>query len=127
MTQKEFEDRTGLKPTNGEFGYIHDVYMQTSMDKDEFCKDFKKHGDSKIIRDIHARAVNFELQSKQQVERIEELTDLLISKSRTHNDTDFRRIAIMLIGEYKVIMKTLEMDLPLWNEDKSFIKQNLKD
>lgn len=58
MTQKEFEDRTGLKPTNGEFGYIHDVYMQTSMDKDEFCKDFKKHGDSKIIRDIHARAVN---------------------------------------------------------------------
>lgn len=123
MTQKEFEDRTGLKPTNGEFGYIHDVYMQTSMDKDEFCKDFKKHGDSKIIRDIHARAVNFELQSKQQVE----LTDLLISKSRTHNDTDFRRIAIMLIGEYKVIMKTLEMDLPLWDEDKSFIKQNLKD
>ena len=60
MTQKEFEERTGLTPTVEEFDYIHAVYMNTSMDKNEFCKDFKKHGDSKIIREVHVRAVNQE-------------------------------------------------------------------
>lgn len=39
MTQKEFEDRTGLKPTPEEFNYIHALYMNTAMDKDEFCED----------------------------------------------------------------------------------------
>ena len=68
MTQKEFEERTGLTPTVEEFDYIHAVYMNTSMDKNEFCKDFKKHGDSKIIREVHVRAVNFELQNKQKNE-----------------------------------------------------------
>ncbi len=38
MTQKEFEERTGIVPTAEEFDYIHAVYMNTSMDKDAFCK-----------------------------------------------------------------------------------------
>lgn len=126
MTQKEFEERTGLKPTGEEFDYIHDVYMYTSMNKDEFCKEFKKHGDSKIIRDIHVRAVNFELQNKQKNERMDELADFLIGKSRAYDDSDFRKMAVRLIGEYKVVMKTVEMNLPLWEEDRDYIKNNLK-
>lgn len=58
MTQKEFIERAGVVPTSEEFDYIHAVYMNTSMDKDEFCKDFKKHGGSSVLRDVHARAVN---------------------------------------------------------------------
>lgn len=126
MTQKEFEERTGLKPTGEEFNYIHDVYMYTSMDKDEFCKEFKKHGDSKIIRDVYVRAVNFELQNKQKNERMDELADFLIGKSRAYDDSDFRKMAVRLIGEYKVVMKTVEMNLPLWEEDRDYIKNNLK-
>ncbi|MEQ3135471.1 hypothetical protein AAA075_04315, partial [Bacteroides intestinalis] len=64
MTLKEFEDRTDLKPTSEEFDYIHDVYMHTSMNKDEFCKDFKKHGDSKIIRDVHVWKIQCKLPPK---------------------------------------------------------------
>lgn len=126
MTQKEFEDRIGLKPTCEEFDYIHDVYLNTSMDKDEFCKDFKKHGDSKIIRDVHVRVVNFELQNKQKNERTNDLAAFLIGKSRAYDDSDFRRMAIRLIGEQKVVLQTIEMNLPLWEEDKEFIKTNLK-
>ena len=33
MTQKEFEERTGITPTAEEFDYIHAVYMNTSMGK----------------------------------------------------------------------------------------------
>lgn len=126
MTLKEFEDRTGFKPTGEDFNYAHAVYMNTSMDKDEFCKDFKKHGDSKIMRDVHVRAVNFELLNKQKDERINELVDLLIGKSRAYDDSDFRKMAVRLVGEQKVVLKTVEMNLPLWEEDKEFIKTNLQ-
>lgn len=127
MTLKEFEERTGLKPTDEEFSYVHAVYMNTSMDKDEFCKDFKKHGGSKITRDVHVRAVNLELQNKQKDERMDEMADFLIGKSRAYDDTDFRKMAVRLIGEYQVVLKTVEMNLPLWEEDRDFIKNNLKD
>lgn len=125
MTQQEFEERTGLKPTGEEFDYIHDVYMHTSMNKDEFCKDFKKHGDSKIIRDVHVRAVNFELQNKQKDERMDELADFLIGKSRAYDDTDCRKMAVRLVGEQKVVLKTIKMNLPLWEEDREYIQRNL--
>ena len=109
MTQKEFEDRTGLKPTNGEFGYIHDVYMQTSMDKDEFCKDFKKHGDSRIIRDVHVRVLNYEMKCERQKEVIDNLTDFLIGKAHAYDDTDFRKEAVGLVGEMEVVKRTIEL------------------
>lgn len=125
MTRKEFEERTGLTPTVEEFNYIHAVYMNTSMDKDEFCKDYKKHGGSKIINDIHARAVNFELMNKQKNENIDEMVALLIGKSRAYDDTDFRKMAVRLVGEHNVVLKTVEMNLPLWEEDKEYIKRNL--
>lgn len=126
MTPKEFEERTGMTPTAEEFNYINAVYLNTSMDKDEFCKDFKKHGDSTIIRDIHSRAVNFELMNKQKDDRIDEMVDFLIGKSRAYNDTDFRREAVRLAGEYEVVMKTVNSGLPLWEEDIEYIKRNLQ-
>lgn len=100
--------------------------MNTSMDKNEFCKDFKKHGDSKIIREVHVRAVNFELQNKQKNECMDELADFFIGKSRVYSDSNFRKMAVKLIGEQKVVMRTVAMDLPLWDEDKEYIITNIQ-
>ena len=69
MTQKEFEDRTGLKPTPEEFNYIHALYMNTDMDKDEFCNDFKKHGASSIMKEVHAVAVNFKVSLQENAQK----------------------------------------------------------
>lgn len=126
MTQKEFMERTGIVPTSEEFYYIHAVYLNTSMDKDEFCKDFKKHGDSNVLRDVHARAVNFELQDKQKQKLIKEMAEFLIGKACAYEDTDFYKQAVRLIGQREVTMMKLKMDLPLWDEDKEYIKDNLK-
>lgn len=126
MTQKEFTDRTGLTPDNDEFNFIHAVYMETSMDKDEFCNDFKKHRDSKIIRDLHATAVNFELKCRQQKESIDDIVDVLLGKAEAYQDTDFYRMAVRMTSEKHVVMRKMEMNLPLWDEDKEFIKSNLK-
>lgn len=126
MTQQEFQERTGIAPTMEEFDYIHAVYMNTSMDKDEFCKDFKRHGTSKIISDIHARVVNFKLQITQKDEYINDVVDFLIGKSRAYDDTDFRRVAIRLVGEREVVLRTLHSGMPLWQEDREFIENELR-
>ena len=126
MTQKEFMERTGIVPTSEEFYYIHAVYLNTSMDKDEFCKDFKKYGGSSVLRDVHARAVNFELQDKQKQKIIEEMAGFLIGKACAYEDTDFYKQAVRLVGQKEVTRMKLEMDLPLWDEDKEYIKENLK-
>lgn len=125
MTQKEFEERTGMKPSGEEFNYIHAVYMNTSMDKDEFCEDFKKHGDSKIISDVHARAVNNEMKLNEMNSLSKEMADFLVSKSRVYDDTDFRKMAVRLVGEKVVVTRTIEMGLELWEEDIEYIKSKL--
>ena len=121
MTQKEFEERTGIVPTVEEFDYIHAVYMNTSMDKDAFCKEYKKHGDSRIIRDVHVRVLNYEMKCNQQKDTINELADFLIGKAHAYDDTDFRNEAVRLVGEIDVVKRTIELGLPLWDEDRKCI------
>ena len=118
MTQKEFEERTGIKPTAEDFDYIHAVYLNTSMDKDEFCKDFKKHGESRIIRDVHVRVLNYKLKCELQNNAINELADFLIAKAHAYDDTDFRNKAVKLVGEIDVVKRTIDLGLPLWDEDR---------
>ena len=121
MTQKEFEERTGIVPTAEEFDYIHAVYMNTSMDKDAFCKEYKKHGESRIIRDVHVRVLNYEMKCNQQKDAINELADFLIGKAHAYDDTDFRNEAVRLVGEMDVVKRTIELGLPLWDEDRKCI------
>ncbi len=121
MTQKEFEERTGIVPTAEEFDYIHAVYMNTSIDKDAFCKEYKKHGESRIIRDVYVRVLNYEMKCKRQNDAINELVDFLIGKAHTYDDTDFRNQAVKLVGETEVVKRTIELGLPLWDEDRKYI------
>lgn len=121
MTQQEFTERTGINPTAEEFDYINAVYLNTSLNKDEFCKDFKKHGDSKIIRDVHVRVLNFVMRCKQQAETLDTLTDFLIGKAHAYEDTDFRSQAVRIAGEVEVVKRTIELGLPLWDEDRKVV------
>jgi hypothetical protein len=127
MTQKEFEERTGIKPTMEDFAYIHDLYMNTSMDKDEFCKEYMKSGDNKMVRDLHARLVSRNLKSSLMEKAVDGIIDFLIGKSRAYGDTDFRREAVRLVGETEVVKRTIEQGLPLWEEDRKHILQVLEE
>ncbi len=121
MTQQEFTERTGINPTAEEFDYINAVYLNTSLNKDEFCKDFKKHGDSKIIRDVHVRVLNYEMKCERQKKVIDDLTDFLIGKAHTYDDTDFRNQAVRMAGEVEVVKRTIELGFPLWDEDRKVV------
>lgn len=125
MTQKEFEERTGLTPNSDDFSFIHSLYMNTSMEKDQFCKEYKKIAGSEIVKDVHARLINSKIILEQRKQDDIDMARSLIGKSRAYDDTDFRNMAVKLIGEKDVVCLTMEMDLPLWSEDKEFIKSHL--
>lgn len=66
------------------------------------------------------------MQDKQKQALIEEVAEFLIGKACAYEDTDFYKQAVKLVGQKKVTRMKLEMDLPLWKEDKEYIKENLK-
>lgn len=66
MTKKEFEDRTGVQISDELFESINIIYMNAgdNIDKDTFCKDYKKHADSKILHALHDRVVMLQKECK---------------------------------------------------------------
>lgn len=55
----------------------------------------------------------------------DDLAEFLIGKASAYNDTDFYKKAVALVGQKEVTLKKLEMGLPLWDDDKEYIKSNL--
>lgn len=121
MTLQEFTDRTGLTPEEKDFAYIHAVYLNTSLEKDEFCAEWVKHGDSQIINDVHVRAVNKEMENGVLKTQIADQAHFLLDKSCEYNDPAMRDMAVSLIGKDNVVLYKLRNGLPLWDEDKAFL------
>jgi len=48
MTQQEFFNRTGVEVSNDEFFAIHEVYCNSELDKDEFCKMWCKMNKTRV-------------------------------------------------------------------------------
>ena len=48
MTQQEFFNRTGVEVSNDEFFSIHEVYCNSELDKDEFCKMWCKMNPNRV-------------------------------------------------------------------------------
>lgn len=140
MTQKEFEDRTHRVVKQEDYYLIENLYMAAgNMNKDDFCREFKSmcaydasndeielrqclREIGKHIGSINAKNSTLKMDMKT---RNDELADFLIGKSRAYNDTDFRTEAIRLVGEKEVVLRTVRMGLPLWDEDKQFIESYL--
>lgn len=131
MTQKEFEERTKFTVKPEDYFIIERLYMATNMDKDDFCKEFKAMNDSvrpairKSLREIANRLGMVEAQNatlKIQIrKRNNDLADFLIGKAHAYDDTDFRSQAVKLVGEVEVVKRTIELGLPLWDEDRKCI------
>lgn len=139
MTQKEFEERTKLKLAEADFATVHDIYMACGedMDKDEFCALWKdgKYWDlltrvtyeKNITEQAYSMSMNkIQNMQEQQKDKDMELAEFLIGKASAYEDTDFYKEAVRLIGQREVTLMKMRMDLPLWEEDKDFIKTVLE-
>ena len=125
MTQQEFIDRTGITPTSQEFARIHSIYMSTPLDKDQFCKDWKKHSESAIIEGQHVINVSKELQLEKLTKERDELVNFLLREAQTFGDAALKRKAIEMVGHAEVIRRIFDLDLELWPGDKDYIANNL--
>ena len=136
MTQKEFEDRTHRVVKPEDYYLIENLYMAAgNMKEDEFCQEFKAmcaydYANDEIelrqcLREIGSRIGSMDAENRTMKmamkTRNEKLAEFLIGKAHAYNDTDFRKEAVKLIGEAAVVRLTIEMELPLWEEDKKYI------
>lgn len=131
MTQKEFEERTQCSVDAETFAIINRLYMATDMYKDEFCKEFKamvdptSGGIRRSLQEISIRLGVLEDKNAKLKESIRQrnsdLADFLIGKAHAYDDTDFRKEAVRLVGELEVVKRTIELGLPLWDEDRKVV------
>lgn len=75
MVKSEFIERTGFEPTEAEYREIEAEYMGCDIDKDEFCKTWKKQGGIQRLMRLRAR-------------RIEELEAELVKEKNDHDRMD---------------------------------------
>ena len=77
MMMSEFIERVGFEPTAAEYHEIEAEYMGCDVDKDKFCKDWKKNGGIQRLCRLRVR-------------RIEELENEVKLKDRQFEEMDAR-------------------------------------
>ena len=134
MTRKEFEDSTGLNVSAVEFCTVNDIYMAAGeMDKDTFCKEWKKHSESKLLAELWKRVKHehdLGMQKKEECDKLRserwELVDFLLERAQKFGDEELLLKAIDMVGHAEVIRRKLTLEMPLWERDRAYIKENLK-
>lgn len=126
MTQQEFEQRTGIK-SDVVFEEANKIYMAAGdMDKDAFCMDYKKHGDSILLSYFYKKCVELRKELRGMKEERQELVEFLLKQENETDDVVFRNKAAELVGEKEVIRLKIENDWELGKEDKEYIKENIR-
>lgn len=139
MLQEEFEKRTGLSLSEKEFAGIHAIYMACGddMDKDRFCKMWKGGKfidllnlvvDEKTFADnaLDNAIKKIRKMQDEEVSKNMDTVEFLLGKAEAYKDPDFRQEAVRLVGEREVVLAKLRMCLPLWEEDRKYIVDNMR-
>lgn len=127
MTLQEFRERTALAPTPEEYNQIEDIYLATgNLDKDEFCKDYKIHHQSSIIAALYKQ--NGKLKEKCDTfrEGNNKMIDFLLERAQVFGDINLLHKAINMIGHAGVIKRKIVLELPFWDIDNEYIKDNIE-
>lgn len=127
MTQKEFFDRTSIELTEDQYKQVEQMYLEAgNMDKDEFCKDYKKHHESTLLATYFRQAENLKNKLDNMRDERSSLVDFLLERAQCFGDIELLNKAIELVGHDKVIKRKIRLGMPLWDEDKEYIVENIK-
>lgn len=121
MTEKEFTDRTGYTPKDDEFIKIHEMYMNTDLDKDAFCKAWMHN------KDLLAEIVKQTIIARELYQQKDSLADFLITQAEKWSASDLREKAIEMLGDREYIRRKVTRGFNLWyNDDRELINEILK-
>jgi hypothetical protein len=133
MNHQEFIERTGLTPTIEEYQTIEAIYMAAGeMDKDEFCKEFKKCGDSRLVTELFRTICALKGQYEERCNEIEdlhqqknEMVDFLIDRAQAFSDKELLEKASEMVGQKEVIRRRIVKGYSLWSYETEWILNNL--
>lgn len=108
MMKSEFTERTGFEPTEAEYREIEAEYMGCDIDKDEFCKTWKKQGGIQRLMRLRAR-------------RIEELETELVKKKN-----DYDRMDAQYCEKINRLNDEKNSELNILKHDNEVLKSNQK-
>lgn len=108
MMKSEFIERTGFEPTEVEYREIEAEYMGCDIDKDEFCKTWKKQGGIQRLMRLRAR-------------RIEELEAELVKEKN-----DYDRMDAQYCEKINRLNDEKNSELNILKHDNEVLKSNQK-
>lgn len=120
MTQKEFEERTGLKLSADGYTEVEECYMNTDLDKDAFCKLWMENPTA--LKEIERKTVLV----RELYEERKCLTNLLIDQAEKWSASDLREKAIAMIGEKEYLRRKITKGYNLWDADKKLLDEILR-
>lgn len=120
MTQKEFEERTGLKLTADNYTEVETCYMNTDLDKDTFCELWVKNPTA--LKEIERKTVLV----RELYEERKCLSNFLIDQAEKWSASDLREKAITMIGEREYLRRKLAKGYNLWKLDKELLDEILR-
>ena len=127
MQKQEFTQRTDIQVSDVEYKEIELMYLEAgNMDKDEFCNDYKEHHDSTLLATFFRQAENLKSKLDDMRDERSILVDFLLERAQCFGDIELLNKAIELIGHDKVIKRKIRLGMPLWDEDKEYIVDNIK-
>lgn len=123
MTKKEFTERTGINPTDEQYKQIEIMYLNAgdNIDKDVFCKDYKRHSDSVLLQDYTKQNLELKEQLSALKRERERMVEFLVEQAHKWSATDLRTKAISMVGEKEYIRIKLLKEQNLWDMDKEML------
>ena len=120
MLQREFEALTGLSVTDTEFNrVINPMYMSTDLDKQVFCKEWKKHGlgNSLVAKAMSDRVNEQRMAIDSLKKELDSVVRFLLSRCEPACDKQ----AIKIAGHKEVITIKMQQNYELTEDDRAFI------
>lgn len=127
MLQKEFFERTGINLTEQEFNQVHAMYLESgqNMDKDQFCADWEKHHDSKLLHIFYNQADRLKDKLDQKRNEIHELAIYILEQAEVCSAPTLREKAIQMLGIETYLRIKIQKGYNLWQLDKDALVEIL--
>lgn len=120
MLQQEFEALTGMSVEDTEFNrVINPMYMSTDLDKQVFCKEWKKHGlgSSEVAKAMSDRVNEQRMAIDSLKKELDSVVRFLLSRCEPACDKQ----AIKIAGHKEVITIKMQQNYELTEDDRTFI------
>lgn len=115
MLRSEFEQRVNYKVTEEEFKSINEMYMDTDLDKDDFCLLYKT---SKVITQ---KVADVAREKKQLREEKIQLGYWMADQFQKLGTMELRNKAVELLGARNYLLYVLEKKYAITDEDRDLI------